>query len=85
MKRSIYILFMVLCFYVQGQETLGTLTGTVQDATGNPLAYASVLIENLRLGVLTDNKGRYSIGKLPSGKPQRLGFLLGLRYQLREH
>lgn len=77
MKRSIYILFMVLCFYVQGQETLGTLTGTVQDATGNPLAYASVLIENLRLGVLTDDKGRYSIGKLPSGNHSVLVSFLG--------
>nr|WP_133672645.1 TonB-dependent receptor [Maribacter caenipelagi] len=54
--------------FVQGQQILGTVSGTVQDTSGDPLPFASVLVERSKLGVLTDENGFYSINKVPKGK-----------------
>jgi len=79
MKRLLQLFLMVIIWSVQGQKTSGTLSGRVSDALGKPLPYASVLLEGLQLGVLTDDNGDYSIGKLPKGKHRVVVSFLGYR------
>ena len=68
MKKFFTAAFFFMYLFVQGQKILGTVTGTVQDTSGDPLPFASVLVERLKLGVLTDDNGFYSINKVPKGK-----------------
>jgi len=68
MKKIFTAFALILFLSVQGQDSFGTVSGTVSDATGKPLPYASVLIDGLTLGVLTDDFGRYTIGMVPFGK-----------------
>ncbi|MEG3660073.1 TonB-dependent receptor [Arenibacter palladensis] len=77
MKRLLHILLMVTVSSMQAQKPSGTLSGRVSDTAGNPLAYASVLLEELKLGVLTDDNGAYSINKVPPGKHRVLVSYLG--------
>lgn len=77
MKRLLQFLFMVIAWSTQGQKTSGIIAGKVSDATGKPLAYASILLEDLKLGVLTDDNGKYSIRKVPQGKHKVLVSFLG--------
>ena len=79
MKRLLQLFLMVIIWSVQGQKTSVTLSGRVSDALGKPLPYASVLLEGLQLGVLTDDNGDYSIGKLPKGKHRVVVSFLGYR------
>ncbi|MBD0779929.1 TonB-dependent receptor [Maribacter sp. ANRC-HE7] len=68
MKKLLSASLFFIFLSAQGQEAFGTISGTVSDASGKPLPYASVLVEGLKLGVLTDDNGAYSISKVPSGK-----------------
>jgi outer membrane receptor protein involved in Fe transport len=47
--------------------TTGSLSGTVTDASGEPLIGASVMVEDTRLGAVTDADGHYFILALPPG------------------
>ncbi|MCK0192705.1 TonB-dependent receptor [Arenibacter sp. F20364] len=68
MKNLLTAFLLIICFSAQGQEAFGTIFGKAIDASGKPLPYASVLVEGLKLGVLTDDNGAYSISKIPTGK-----------------
>ncbi|MCM4165839.1 MULTISPECIES: TonB-dependent receptor [unclassified Arenibacter] len=76
--KNIFTAFLLIFFLSAiGQEALGTISGTVSDATGKPLPYASVLVEGLKLGVLTDDYGQYYIDKLSSGKHKVVASYIG--------
>ncbi|NJB70902.1 outer membrane receptor protein involved in Fe transport [Saonia flava] len=68
MKNLFTAFLLLICLSVQGQEVLGTISGKVVDASKNPLPYASVLVEGVKLGVLTDDNGLYTINNVPFGK-----------------
>ncbi|MBD1260152.1 TonB-dependent receptor [Maribacter polysiphoniae] len=68
MKKLLSASLFFIFLSAQGQEAFGTISGTVSDASGKPLPYANVLVEGLKLGVLTDDNGAYSISKVPRGK-----------------
>lgn len=68
MKKFFTAVLFFMYIFVQGQQILGTVSGTVQDTSGDPLPFASVLVERSKLGVLTDENGFYSINKVPKGK-----------------
>jgi TonB-linked SusC/RagA family outer membrane protein len=55
--------------WTDGQaQQAGTVVGIVQDAaSGRPLAGAQVLVEGTRLGVITNDQGRYVIPGVPAG------------------
>ena len=61
---SVFFIFLS----VQGQQISGTVSGTVQDTYGDPLPFASVLVEGIKLGVLTDENGFYTLNNVPKGK-----------------
>ncbi|MEM9987135.1 MAG: carboxypeptidase regulatory-like domain-containing protein, partial [Bacteroidota bacterium] len=54
-----------LCGSVFAQS--GTLTGTLTDPEGEPIAGATVRIDRTTLGAATDQKGNYSISSVPTG------------------
>ena len=77
MKKLLSASLFIIFLSAQSQSTFGTVTGTVTDASKKPLPYANVLIENLKLGVLTDDKGVYYINKVPTGKHQVVVSFIG--------
>jgi iron complex outermembrane recepter protein len=46
----------------------GTLSGTVLDADGRPVAYANVGVEGAPLGAATDERGRFLVLNVPAGE-----------------
>ena len=49
------------------QQPSATLTGTVRDPSGEPLAGVRILVVDLGRRTVTDDRGRYRLGVLPSG------------------
>ncbi|WP_324028096.1 TonB-dependent receptor [Maribacter sp. BPC-D8] len=68
MKNFFFTILFFMFLFVQGQQNSGTISGTVQDNSGNSLPFASVLVEGLKLGVLTNDNGFYTINNIPKGK-----------------
>lgn len=68
MKNIFTATLILLCLSIQGQEIFTTISGTVNDNSGKPLPFASVVIDSLKLGVLTDDNGVFTINKVPKGK-----------------
>ncbi len=62
---SFAIAFVFIALNAMAQST-GTISGTVKDAMGNPLAGASVVIEGTKQGAATDANGFFSL-KVESG------------------
>ncbi|MBM1106628.1 TonB-dependent receptor [Aurantibacter crassamenti] len=68
MKNLITVFALLTLLSAKGQDSFGSMSGTVYDASGSPLPYASILIEDLQIGVLTDDNGLYTIPKITIGK-----------------
>ncbi|WP_430426704.1 TonB-dependent receptor [Maribacter litoralis] len=68
MKNFFTVIFLSLFLCTQSQEISSSVSGTVKDNSGKPLPFASVFIEGLKLGVLTDDNGQFTIAKIPLGK-----------------
>ena len=64
---------LLLPMLAQGQDTASSLRGKVFDESGNPLAGASVIVEDLRTGndrtYTTNSTGTFLAGRLPAGGP----------------
>ena len=54
----------------------GKISGTVK-ADGEPVEFASVSIESLKLGVSTNKQGKYSLSKIPEGDYQLIISFIG--------
>ncbi|MEP2280456.1 TonB-dependent receptor [Maribacter sp.] len=68
MKNSLTVILLFIFLSAYSQEHFSTISGNVKDVYGKPLPFASVLIEGLQLGVLTDDNGAYTIDKVPQGR-----------------
>ena len=61
-KRILYLFFILCGPYLLSQKTTAILSGRVTDsATGNSLMSATVYIEELQKGVVTDNNGEFAM------------------------
>ncbi|WP_280743026.1 MULTISPECIES: SusC/RagA family TonB-linked outer membrane protein [unclassified Parabacteroides] len=47
-------------------QQMPTITGTVLDAYGDPLAGVTVIVEGTSIGTITDNNGKYTINATPN-------------------
>ncbi|WP_339657680.1 TonB-dependent receptor [uncultured Maribacter sp.] len=68
MKNYFTSIFLLLYIFIQGQEGISTISGTVNDENGNPLPFANVLVKSLNLGVLTNDRGNFILNNVPKGK-----------------
>ncbi len=68
MKSLPTILLLFFYLTIQGQGSLGIISGTIKDASGNPMPYASITIRNLKTGVLSGITGEYIIRQIPLGE-----------------
>ena len=59
------------------QAQTGTVTGTIQDASGQPLAGAQVSVEGTTIGGLSSDAGRYLLNNVPVGDHDITAVLLG--------
>lgn len=64
--KAIKLIVFFLCCSLISLAQNGTVTGTIKDAAGNPLADASVLVQAGKSGARTNAAGEYSLS-LPAG------------------
>ncbi|MGE7776882.1 carboxypeptidase-like regulatory domain-containing protein [Chitinophaga sp. NPDC101104] len=63
-------------------QTVVTLRGTVKDAGGKPLPFASVFLNQTTMGARTTESGNYEIGGVPSGRYEVIASYLGYEPQI---
>jgi len=76
MQKLLLVFFILNVFTVSGQK----VEGTVKDADGNPLPFASVLVKGTPMGVTANNQGEYSISLAP-GKYTLVCYYVGYTSQ----
>jgi TonB-linked SusC/RagA family outer membrane protein len=79
MKPFVTAVFIVLVSALPAQAQTGTVTGRVMDTqTGQPVSSAQIFIEELNLGALTQQNGRYLLVNVPPGthtvSVERIGY-----------
>lgn len=68
-KNCFFLMFLVfVSLSVYGQQSRSTVSGTVKSTDGLPLAGASVVVEELRSGVIADNNGHFELRGLKAGE-----------------
>ncbi|MEM0938652.1 MAG: TonB-dependent receptor [Bacteroidota bacterium] len=71
------ILISLIAFSTYGQQSTGTISGTVSTKAGNALEYASLLLEGTSLGSTTNSLGQFTINNVPPGTYQLIASLVG--------
>ena len=61
-RAAMALLLSVMCFAVYAQKTV---TGTVKDATGEPMIGVSILVDGTTIGGITDFDGNFTIKDVP--------------------
>ena len=62
-RASMALILSVMCFMAYAQKTV---TGTVKDATGEPMIGVSVIVDGTSIGGVTDFDGNFTIQKVPN-------------------
>ena len=71
------LLLSVMCFMAYAQKTV---TGTVKDATGEPMIGVSVIVDGTTIGGVTDLEGNFTIQKVPNNGVLKITYV-GYREQ----
>ena len=72
-KRAFMALLMsVFCFLAYAQKTV---TGTVKDATGEPMIGVSVVVDGTSNGGVTDLNGRFTIQRVPNNGTLKFSYV----------
>jgi len=67
-----------LCYNMLSAQTMGKLAGTgIQDATGEPLPGANIVIVGTGMGAATDENGQYFILNIAPGKYEIRAIMIG--------
>lgn len=64
-RHLISIILLLLPMIVNGQSGR-TITGTVSDMNDEPLAGVNIMLENTKVGTMSDSEGNFSI-RIPDG------------------
>ncbi|MGB8063007.1 MAG: carboxypeptidase-like regulatory domain-containing protein [Candidatus Sulfotelmatobacter sp.] len=79
---GVLVIFVCVALPLCGQDTNATLSGTITDASGKPVANVSVSVKNVTTGqvaeALTDASGHYSVRNLAPGDYEVTGEAEGL-------
>jgi len=76
-RFSILPLLAVFLFIFKDLNAQSRISGQVKDNTGNPLAFASIFIENTIDGSTTDSLGKYSFTTYEKGKHMLVASFIG--------
>ena len=72
-KRAAMALFLsLICFAAFAQKTV---TGTVKDATGEPMLGVSVVVDGTSIGSVTDLDGNFTIQKVPENATLKISYV----------
>ena len=71
-RASMALLLSVFCFVAYAQKTV---TGTVKDATGEPMIGVSVLVDGTTIGGVTDFDGNFTIQNVPEKAVLKLSYV----------
>ena len=78
MKRLLVLGLMALVLGAARFVPAGTISGTITDSAGEPIAGAAVLVRGTTFSAWTDARGRYTIANVPAGshtvEASRLGY-----------
>lgn len=68
-------------YYSQQVQEIRNLSGTIKDASGNPMPGATIRVKNSTIGVVTDANGKYTIQIPTSGEVTILISFIGMETQ----
>ena len=72
-KRAFMALLMLsFCFLTYAQKTV---TGTVKDATGEPMIGVSVIVDGTSNGSVTDFDGKFTVNRVPNNGVLRISYV----------
>ena len=71
-RASMALLLSVFCFVAYGQKVV---TGSVKDATGEPMIGVSVLVDGTTIGGVTDFDGNFSIKDVPENGVLKISYI----------
>ena len=71
-RASMALLLSVFCFVAYAQKTV---TGTVKDATGEPMIGVSILVDGTTIGGVTDFDGNFTIQNVPENGVLKISYV----------
>lgn len=82
-KRALIVTLVALAIVCLSQTALlaqtGTVSGTVMDKDGKPLAYANVIIDGTTLGAMSLADGKFTITGVPAGTYKVRAMMMGFK------
>ena len=66
--RKLLLTFFLISTYVIAYAQSGTITGSVTNALGEPVGYASIAVKGTSTGTQSDDRGYFTLSNLSSGK-----------------
>jgi len=81
-RKTVCICLLFLAYPLLGQSISGTV---IDKATRSPIAYVNIGVVGYNVGVISDEKGRFSIdlGRVPNNEALRFSILGHLPYQIK--
>lgn len=61
MGSKVFYFVLLLSFFVSGLAQQRTITGTIHDKKGDPVAFANVLVDNTNIGTISDVTGKFKL------------------------
>lgn len=71
-RASMALLLSVFCFVAYAQKTI---TGTVKDASGEPMIGVSVIVDGTTIGGVTDFDGNFTIQRVPEKAVLKISYI----------
>ena len=71
-RASMALLLSVICFAAYAQKTI---TGTVKDATGEPMIGVSIIVDGTTIGGVTDFDGNFTIKDVPEKGVLKISYI----------
>lgn len=77
--RVLQMLFFIFCAQIMMAQEVAKITGTVSDIDNNPIPFASVYIQELKMGGAAEADGTFTINNIPHGVWQLTASAVGYK------